>query len=38
MKERARVMAANAHVTKLEMNELFKHIQEILGGRNEPTD
>ncbi len=30
MKERARVMAANAHVTKLEMNELFKHIREIL--------
>lgn len=30
MKERARVMTANAHVTKLEMNELFENIRQIL--------
>ncbi|MBF0102622.1 MAG: response regulator [Desulfobacterales bacterium] len=30
MKERARVMEANAHITKLEMDELFRYVKEFL--------
>jgi two-component system, chemotaxis family, chemotaxis protein CheV len=30
MKERARVMEANAHITKLDMNELLAHVKESL--------